>query len=98
MNRNTAARIQSFAMVTTGKKKTCALNNPCGGEAGRPRAGFYPANNNQQRGGSMTDVMLTDGTVGKMDHTPTVGDDVTVHLHDENGNEIEKTGTVSDIL
>ena len=46
----------------------------------------------------MTDVMLTDGTVGKMDHTPTVGDDVTVHLHDENGNEIEKTGTVSDIL
>lgn len=43
-------------------------------------------------------VLLTDGTVGRVEGPASVGDSVTVHLHDENGNPIERTGTVQEIL
>lgn len=42
-------------------------------------------------------VLLTDGTVGKVD-TAEVGQEATVSLHDENGNNIEVVGVVEEIL
>lgn len=43
-------------------------------------------------------VLLTDGTVGRVTSLASVGDRVTVYLHDENGNPIERTGTVQEVL
>ena len=46
-------------------------------------------------------LLLTNGTVGKFstdDYEVECGDVLTVELHDENGNKIEITGEVSDIL
>lgn len=42
-------------------------------------------------------VLLKDGTVGKT-NSATVGERVTVSLHDENGNPIEVNGVVEEIL
>jgi hypothetical protein len=42
-------------------------------------------------------VLLTDGTVGKVEMAE-VGDTVTVTLHDENGMPTEVTGVVEEIL
>jgi hypothetical protein len=45
-------------------------------------------------------LLLDDQTVGTIhqDTAPTVGETVTVALHDENGNQIQKTGAVSEVL
>lgn len=45
------------------------------------------------------EVLLEDGTVGALDiDKAVVGSEVTVELQDENGNKIEKTGIVKEIL
>ena len=46
----------------------------------------------------MKTLLLKDQTVGKYDGSCEIGDIVTVQLHDENGNPIEVTGEVIDIL
>jgi hypothetical protein len=43
-------------------------------------------------------VLLADGTVGTVTGIPEVGEEVTVDLHDENGNGITMTGRVVEIL
>lgn len=43
-------------------------------------------------------VLLVDGTVGRVECPASVGDRVTVYLHDENGNPIERTGVVQEVL
>lgn len=43
-------------------------------------------------------VLLTDGTVGRVERPASVGDRVTAFLHDENGNPIERTGVVQEVL
>ncbi len=43
-------------------------------------------------------VLLTDGTVGRVERPAQVGDRVTVYLHDENGLPIERTGVVQEVL
>lgn len=45
-----------------------------------------------------TVVLLTDGTVGRVASPARVGDRVAVYLNDENGNPIERTGTVQEVL
>ena len=42
-------------------------------------------------------VLLNDMTVGKIEYAE-VGQVVTVSLNDENGNQIEKTGVVIEVL
>jgi hypothetical protein len=42
-------------------------------------------------------VLLTDGTVGKI-KSAEVGQNVTVLLNDENGNQIEVSGIIEEIL
>lgn len=46
----------------------------------------------------MTVYLLTTGTVGKSDKTASVGEKITVLLHDENGTPITETGIVEEIL
>lgn len=46
----------------------------------------------------MKDILLEGGTVGTIEGSVNIGDIVTVKLFDENGNIIEATGTVKEIL
>lgn len=51
-------------------------------------------------------VALQDGTIGTIDRSSIgeqhasdfIGDVVTVHLHDENGNAIESTGVLVEVI
>lgn len=43
-------------------------------------------------------VLLEDKSTGEINENVSVGEEVTVTLHDENGNEIEKTGIIEEIL
>lgn len=46
----------------------------------------------------MKTVLLRDGTVGDTDYNAKDGDTVRVDLHDENGNQIQITGEVEEVL
>ena len=46
----------------------------------------------------MNTILLQDGTVGTTDYDCEIGDTITVSLHDENGNNIEVTGIVEEII
>lgn len=46
----------------------------------------------------MSTVLLQNGTVGDVDAIVSVGDEVTVMLHDENGMPVKKTGVVAEVL